>query len=67
MRKVFLSGLYGHQERDIVERRFHQSSEVAAQIARSGAVVFSRISMSHPINGYLDDLNRLEIGTLWAS
>lgn len=66
MRKIFLAGPYGHADRDVVERRFHDANKVAAKIARSGAAVFSQISMSHPINSYLADLGKSGIGSLWT-
>lgn len=66
MRKIFLAGPYGHANRDVVERRFHEANKVAAKIAKSGSAVFSQISMSHPINGYLTDLDKSGIGALWA-
>ena len=66
MRKIFLAGPYGHADREVVERRFHEANKVAAKIARSGSAVFSQISMSHPINGHMTDLDKAGIGKLWA-
>ncbi len=66
MRKIFLAGPYGHADREVVEKRFQEANAVAARIARSGSAVFSQISMSHPINGHLDDLDKAGIGNLWA-
>lgn len=66
MRKIFLAGPYGHADREVVERRFQEANAVAAKIARSGSTVFSQISMSHPINGCLTDLDKAGIGKLWA-
>ena len=66
MRKIFLTCPYGHTNKAVVERRFDISNAVAAQIARSGALVFSHVSMSHPINQHLPDLDKIEIGKLWA-
>ncbi|MGV3550934.1 DUF1937 family protein [Rhizobium sp.] len=66
MRKIFLAGPYGHDDREVVDRRFYEANKVAAKIARSGAVVFSQISMSHPINGHMDDLDKAGIGKLWS-
>ncbi|WP_054310131.1 DUF1937 family protein [Mesorhizobium sp. 1M-11] len=66
MRKIFLAGPYGHADREVVDRRFNEANAVAAKIARSGSTVFSQISMSHPINGHLSDLDKAAIGKLWA-
>lgn len=66
VRKIFLAGPYGQTDADIVERRFHEANEVAAKIARSGSAVFSQISMSHPINNCMTDLDKAGIGKLWA-
>lgn len=66
MRKVFLACPYGHEDVDVVASRFAASNEVAAAIARAGHVVFSQVSMSHPINLTLKDLDRAAIGRLWA-
>jgi hypothetical protein len=66
MRKIFLACPYGHVDKSVVENRFDVSNEVAAKIARAGAVVFSQVSMSHPINHYLADLDKAGIGKLWA-
>ncbi|PZV38821.1 DUF1937 family protein [Mesorhizobium kowhaii] len=66
MRKIFLACPYGHADKSIVEKRFEASNAVAAQIARSGSVVFSQVSMSHPINKHLADLDKVGIGSLWA-
>jgi len=66
MRKIFLACPYGHADKNVVEQRFHLSNAVAAKIARSGSVVFSQVSMSHPINAHLSDLDKAGIGALWA-
>lgn len=66
MRKVFLAGPYGHSDYEVIERRFTEANAIAAKIARSGSAIFSQISMSHPINGQLPDLDKASIGKLWA-
>lgn len=66
MRKIFLACPYSHAERVIVEHRFQVCNFVAARIARGGSAVYSQVSMSHPINGYLTDLDKAAIGQLWA-
>lgn len=66
MRKIFLACPYGHSDKTVVEERFQLSNAVAAKIARSGSVVFSQVSMSHPINAHFADLDKLAIGKLWA-
>ncbi len=66
MRKIFLACPYGHADTAVVEQRFEIANAVAAQIARSGSVVFSQVSMSHPINRHLAELDKAGIGRLWA-
>lgn len=66
MRKIFLACPYGHTDKNIVEQRFHLSNAVAARIVRSGSAVFSQVSMSHPINQHLGDLDKAAVGKLWA-
>lgn len=50
MRKIFLACPYSHADAEVVEQRFRACNEVAATIVRAGHVVFSQVSMSHPIN-----------------
>lgn len=66
MRKIFLACPYSHADAEVVEQRFRACNEVAATIVRAGHVVFSQVSMSHPINLCLADLDRAAIGRLWA-
>lgn len=66
MRKIFLACPYGHADKSVVEQRFEISNVVAAEIARAGSVVFSQVSMSHPINKHLCDLDKAGIANLWA-
>lgn len=66
MRKVFLACPYGHDDPKVVARRFEIANGVAAVMLRSGAAVFSQVSMSHPINLQMPELQRAEIGQLWA-
>ena len=66
MRMIFLACPYSHADRVVVEHRFQICNSVAARIVRSGGVVFSQVSMSHPINLYLTDLDKAGIGRLWA-
>jgi hypothetical protein len=66
MRKIFLACPYGHTEKAVIEHRFEVANAVAAKIARSGSVVFSQVSMSHPINRHLSDLDKAGVGKLWA-
>ncbi|MBP1806934.1 DUF1937 family protein [Rubellimicrobium aerolatum] len=66
MRRIFLACPYGHTDPAVVERRFEICNRVAAQIVRSGHIVFSQVSMSHPINGHLGDLDKAGVGALWA-
>lgn len=66
MRKIFLACPYGHADSAVVEQRFELSNAVAARIVRGGAAVFSQVSMSHPINAHLTDLDKAGIGKLWG-
>ena len=66
MRKIFLACPYSHADAEVVEQRFRACNEVAATIVRAGHVVFSQVSMSHPINLCLAELDRAAIGRLWA-
>ncbi|MDF5808930.1 DUF1937 family protein [Pseudomonas aeruginosa] len=67
MRKIFLACPYSHADAEVVEQRFRGAcNEVAATIVRADHVVFSQVSMSHPINLCLADLDRAAIGRLWA-
>lgn len=66
MRRIFLACPYSHDDPAVVEGRFDLSNRVAAKIIRSGAAVFSQVSMSHPINRMLPGLDRQAIGRLWA-
>ncbi len=65
MRRIFLACPYGHADSQVVHGRFELSNEVAATIVRSGNAVFSQVSMSHPINQWLKDLDNPGIGQLW--
>lgn len=66
MRRIFLAGPYGHKDPAVTAARFDEANEVSAKIIRAGAAVFSQISMSHPINGKMSDLDGAEIGKIWA-
>ncbi|HHP7836591.1 TPA: DUF1937 family protein, partial [Serratia marcescens] len=55
MRKIFLACPYSHADANVVQQRFI-----------AGNAVFSQVSMSHPINLCLQDLDKTAIGTLWA-
>ncbi len=66
MRKIFLACPYGHNDKEVVEQRFELSNKVASHIVRAGSAVFSQVSMSHPINAQLTDLDKAAIGKVWA-
>ncbi|ENI7574785.1 DUF1937 family protein [Salmonella enterica] len=66
MRKIFLACPYSHANKDVVHRRFLACNRVAAQIVESGNVVFSQVSMSHPINLEMKKTEKANIGKLWA-
>ena len=61
MRKIFLACPYSHADAEVVEQRFRACNEVAATIVRAGHVVFSQVSMSHPINLCLAELIVLDL------
>ncbi|MGW0634968.1 DUF1937 family protein [Nocardia salmonicida] len=65
MRRIFLACPYSHVDPDVVHERFLRCNEVAATIVRSGHVVFSQVSMSHPINEALGE-EAAVVGKLWA-
>lgn len=64
MRKIFLACPYSHADKDVVYSRFVACNKVAAQVVESGNVVFSQVSMSHPINLELQKTERENIGKL---
>lgn len=66
MRKIFLAGPYSHPDPIVVESRFLEANMIAAKIVQSGSAVFSQISMTHPINNCMKDLDKAKIGKLWA-
>lgn len=66
MRKIFLACPYSHADAQVVEHRFAACNEVAAVMIRAGHAVYSQVSMSHPINGCLPELDRGAIGKMWA-
>lgn len=66
MRKIFLACPYGHVVPLVMQARFERSNEVAAQILRARACVFSQVSMPHPVNGHLANLGKAGIGRIWA-
>ena len=66
MRKIFLACPYSHADERVVHERFLACNEVAATIVESGNVVFSQVSMSHPINLAFKTIDPSEVGKLWA-
>lgn len=66
MRKIFLACPYSHADADVVQSRFSACNEVAAAMVKAGHAVYSQVSMSHPINGCLPELDRAAIGKMWA-
>ncbi|UNE46214.1 DUF1937 family protein [Serratia ureilytica] len=66
MRKIFLACPYSHTDANVVQQRFIACNDVAAAIVHAGSAVFSQVSMSHPINQCLQELDKTAIGKLWA-
>jgi len=66
MRKIFLACPYNHVDASVTQDRFIQCNKVAATIIESGNIVFSQVSMSHPINLAFEDKDSAAIGKLWA-
>ena len=64
MRKIFLACPYSHADANVVQQRFIACNEVAAAIVRAGSAVLA-VSMSHPINLCLQELDKTAIGKLW--
>lgn len=66
MRKIFLACPYSHADASVTHDRYIQCNKVAAAIIESGHVVFSQVSMSHPINLAFVGKDSATIGKLWA-
>lgn len=66
MRKIFLACPYSHADASVTHDRYIQCNKVAAAIIESGHVVFSQVSMSHPINLAFEGKDSATIGKLWA-
>ena len=66
MRKIFLACPYSHADEKVVHERFLACNKVAAKIAESGNVIFSQVTMSHPINLVLEKTEKTNIGKMWA-
>ena len=47
--KIYLAGPYSHKDPLIREQRFKMLNKYAAHLMRQGHIVYSPISMSHPI------------------
>jgi nucleoside 2-deoxyribosyltransferase len=55
--KIYLACPYSHPRHKIRKRRFEAANKEAAKLIRSGHVVFSPLSHSHPIAKYMDNAN----------
>ena len=47
---IYLASPYTHTDASVREARFHQATRAAATLIESGAVVYSPITMTHPID-----------------
>ncbi|MFK3708449.1 DUF1937 family protein [Klebsiella sp. NPDC088457] len=66
MRKIFLACPYSHPDETVVNERFIRCNQVAAAIIESGNIVFSQVTLSHPINLVFRHTEKSEIGKRWA-
>ncbi|QKJ88591.1 DUF1937 family protein [Paramixta manurensis] len=66
MRKIFLACPYSHADQEVVNARFVACNEVAATIIESGNLVFSQVTMSHPINLAFTHTEKSQVGKRWA-
>lgn len=66
MRKIFLACPYSHPDSHVIESRFVECNRVAARIVEAGHVVFSQVTLSHPINKVLEKTAPPDIGKMWA-
>lgn len=47
---VYLACPYTHHDKQVREKRFSAATEAAAHLIRTGRIVFSPITMTHPID-----------------
>ncbi|MCI1035741.1 uncharacterized protein DUF1937 [Raoultella sp. BIGb0149] len=66
MRKIFLACPYSHVDEAVVNQRFNSCNQVAAAIIESGNLVFSQVTLSHPINQVMRHTAKQDIGKRWA-
>ncbi|MFP9230242.1 DUF1937 family protein [Pectobacterium cacticida] len=66
MRKIFLACPYSHPDENVINQRFLACNNVAAKIIASGHAVFSQVTMSHPINLAFENIDKANIGKIWA-
>lgn len=52
-KKIYMCHPYNHKERLVMRMRFQSANDLAARLMRSGMIVFSPISHSVPISGWL--------------
>lgn len=50
---VYLACPYTHPDYGVREARFHSANRAAAQLIKQGRIVYSPITMTHPLDGEL--------------
>lgn len=50
MKLYFIACPYSDKNKEVVEQRFNQCTEVATALSLAGHAVYSQITMTHPIN-----------------
>lgn len=64
---VYLASPYTHEERAIKERRFRAATEAAAALIKKGYIVYSPITMTHPIDVMLAGEGATLGSNFWVS
>jgi len=54
---IYLACPYSHRDPAVREARFHAANRLAARLMEGGHVVFSPLSMSHPIEGHMSEIH----------
>ena len=57
---IYLACPYSHPDPAVREARFQAANMVAAKLMEAGEIVFSPLSMSHPIEGHMAEIHDTE-------